>query len=71
MSPKGPDEDAIRIAHKLIRRFGLRAGAVAQAHAAELRAQPDAAGLAKWLQVQVAISDFRSTAPGRRSLSRP
>jgi hypothetical protein len=67
MSQNGPGEDAIRIAHKLIRSFGLRAGAVAEAHATELQAQPDAAGLAKWRQVQVAISDFRSTAAGRES----
>ena len=72
MAQNGPGADAIRIAHKLIRSFGLRAGAaVAEAHMrTELQAQPDAAGLAKWRQVQVAISDFRNTG-GRAGICSP
>jgi hypothetical protein len=63
MPKTGAGEDAIQIAHKLIRNYGLRAAAVAQEHLSELRVQGDTTGLEKWRQVQLAIADFRSTKP--------
>jgi hypothetical protein len=63
MPKTGPGEDAIQIAHRLIRSYGLRAAAVAQEHLSELRVQADTTGMEKWRQVQLAISDFRSTRP--------
>jgi hypothetical protein len=63
MPKTGAGEDAIQIAHRLIRSYGLRAAAVAQEHLSELRVQTDATALEKWRQVQLAIVDFRNTRP--------
>src|ERR1700730_11644986 len=53
MPKTGPGEDAIQIAHRLIRSYGLRAAAVAQEHLSELQVQADTTDLEKWRQVQL------------------
>jgi hypothetical protein len=70
MPKTGPGEDAIQIAHRLIRSYGLRAAAVAQEHLSELQVQADTTDLEKWRQVQLAISDFRNTRPRGDTLAR-
>jgi len=55
--------DAQETALAMIRLHGLRAQAVAQERAAELRQQGDAAAYDRWQQVHAAICELRRTAP--------
>lgn len=50
-------------AFSMIKLHGLRAQAVAQERAAELRLQGDTAGYDYWQQVHAAICELRRTAP--------
>ena len=55
--------DAQETALAMIRLHGLRAQAVAQERAAELRQQGDVAAYDRWQQVHAAICELRRTAP--------
>jgi hypothetical protein len=55
--------DAQATALSMIKLHGLRAQAVAQERAAELRQQGDVAGHDLWQQVYAAICELRRTAP--------
>ncbi len=67
MSATQSTSHPLTLAHMLRRQYGLRAAAIASAHAAELEAGSDAVALAKWRQVQLAVADFRATAPGKKT----
>ena len=56
-------QDAQETAMAMIRLHGLRAQAVAQERAAELRQQGDVAAHDRWQQIHVAICELRRTAP--------
>jgi hypothetical protein len=51
------------IAQNLITVHGLRAAAVVQERIAESRQQGDASAMARWQNVEAAISELRRTAP--------
>jgi len=55
--------DSKYTAQNLIAVHGLRAQAVVQERIAESRHQGDASGLARWHNVEAAISELRRTAP--------
>jgi hypothetical protein len=55
--------NAQETALSMIKLHGLRAQAVAQERAAELRQQGDTAGYDLWQQVYAAICELRRTAP--------
>lgn len=57
--------DAHAVALSMIRLHGLRAQAVAQERAAELRQQGDASGHDLWQQIHAAIREFRQAGPDR------
>jgi hypothetical protein len=52
-------QNPVQIARQLIKRHGLRAGAVAQEYAAEARLGGQAASVDHWLAVQAAIAELR------------
>jgi hypothetical protein len=54
--------DAQQTALSMIRLHGLRAQAIAQERAAEMRQQGDVTGLDRWEQVYAAICEIRRTA---------
>lgn len=56
-------QDAQETALAMIRLHGLRAQAVAQERAAELRQQGNVAGYDRWQQIHTAICELRRTAP--------
>jgi hypothetical protein len=56
-------QNAQATAFSMIKLHGLRAQAVAQERAAELRLQGDTAGYDFWLQTHAAICELRRTAP--------
>ncbi|HEY7577511.1 MAG TPA: hypothetical protein VH855_07935 [Acetobacteraceae bacterium] len=53
----------------MIKLHGLRAQAVAQERAAELRQQGDTAGFDLWQQIYAAICELRRTAPATERVS--
>ena len=55
--------NAQETALSMIKLHGLRAQAVAQERAAELRQQGDTAGYDLWQQIHAAICELRRTAP--------
>ena len=55
-------QQAIETARMMIRMHGLRAQAIAQERASEMRQQGDTAGLDHWQQVHAAICELRKTA---------
>lgn len=55
-------QDPIGVARLMIRRHGLRAGAVAAARASEARLGGAPADLDRWRSVQAVISELRRTA---------
>jgi len=57
------ESDSKYIAQNLISVHGLRAQAVVQERIAESRQQGDASGLARWQNVEAAISELRRTTP--------
>jgi hypothetical protein len=72
------DQDVRRNAHatalSMIRLHGLRAQAVAQERAAELRHQGDVSGHDLWQQIHAVICELRRTAPAEgtaRGFSEP
>ncbi len=52
-------QNAKDTAQMMIRLHGLRAQAIAQEHAAEMRHQGDTAGLDHWQQIHAAICEMR------------
>lgn len=52
-------QDAKQTAQMMLRLHGLRAQAIAQERAAEMRQQGDAAGLDHWQQIHTAICEMR------------
>jgi hypothetical protein len=50
-------------ARALMERYGLRAGAMAQAHAAEAQAAGETAAFDHWQSVAAAIAELRRTKP--------
>jgi hypothetical protein len=52
-------QDAKETARMMIRLHGLRAQAIAQERAAEMRQQGDTAGLDHWQQIHTAICEMR------------
>ena len=56
-------QNAQETALSMIKLHGLRAQAVAQERAAELRQQGDVAGYDLWQQIYAAICELRRTAP--------
>jgi hypothetical protein len=65
MSSARKPQDPIGVARLMIRRHGLRAGAVAAARASEAQLGGAPAELDRWRAVQTAISELRRTAPDR------
>ncbi|MDE2582809.1 MAG: hypothetical protein KGL52_14340 [Rhodospirillales bacterium] len=61
------ENDALEIAHMMMRRHGLQARAVAFERTQEMRLAGDVAGLDRWQQVLSAIADRRHAAPARPS----
>jgi hypothetical protein len=57
------ENDSKYIAQNLISVHGLRATAVVQERIAESRQQGDASAMARWQNVEAAISELRRTAP--------
>ena len=57
-----PTNDPIQLAHMLIDRHGLRAGAVAQERATEARLGGQTEDLHRWRAVELAIVELRRTA---------
>jgi hypothetical protein len=57
-------------ARNLIAVHGLRAQAVVHERIAESRLQGDASGLHRWQNVEAAIGELRSRAPGRSAAGR-
>lgn len=55
-------QEAQQTALSMIKLHGLRAQAVAQERAAELRQQGDVTGFDRWQQVHAAICEIRRTA---------
>jgi hypothetical protein len=55
-------QNAKETAQMMLRLHGLRAQAIAQQHAAEMRQQGNAAGLDRWQQIHTAICEMRQTA---------
>ena len=60
--------DAQATALSMIKLHGLRAQAVAQERAAELRQAGDVAGHDLWQQIHAAICELRRTAPAREGV---
>ena len=58
-------QDPIGVARLMIRRHGLRAGAVAAVRASEAQLGGAPAELDRWRSVQAAISELRRTASDR------
>jgi hypothetical protein len=63
MDERNLRQNAQETALSMIKLHGLRAQAVAQERAAELRQQGDAAGHDLWQQIYAAICELRRTAP--------
>lgn len=57
--------DSRQTAQNLMAIHGLLAQAVVREHIEESRLQGDASGLARWQNVEAAISELRRTAPAR------
>jgi predicted transposase YdaD len=55
-------QDAKETAQMMLRLHGLRAQAIAQERAAEMRQQGDAKGLDHWQQIHMAICEMRQVA---------
>ncbi|HUB10836.1 MAG TPA: hypothetical protein VMB34_02680 [Acetobacteraceae bacterium] len=55
-------QDAKETAQMMLRLHGLRAQAIAQERAAEMRQQGDTQGLDHWQQIHTAICEMRQTA---------
>jgi len=55
--------DARETARMMIRLHGLRAQAIAQERASEMRQQGDTSGLDHWQQIHAAICELRRTTP--------
>jgi hypothetical protein len=55
-------QNAKETAQMMLRLHGLRAQAIAQERAAEMRQQGDTAGLDHWQQIHAAICEMRRTA---------
>jgi hypothetical protein len=55
-------QDAKETAQMMIRLHGLRAQAIAQERAAEMRQQGDTAGLDHWQRIHTAICEMRQAA---------
>jgi hypothetical protein len=55
------DHDPMTIAQDLIQRHGLRAQAMAEVRAAELRQHGDMEGFERWCRIQAAIAGLKST----------
>jgi hypothetical protein len=60
------DPDSKATAQNLMSVHGLRAQAVVMERMEESRLQGDASGLARWQNVEAAISELRRTNPARR-----
>ena len=58
-------QDAKETAQMMLRLHGLRAQAIAQERAAEMRQQGDAKGLDHWQQIHTAICEMRQQARQR------
>ncbi len=67
--PRKP-QDPIGVARLMIRRHGLRAGAIAAARASEARLGGAPAEFDRWRSVQAAISELRQTPPHEAAASR-
>ena len=60
-----PVNDPLQTAREMLRRYGLRAGALAEQRAAEAQAAGEAAQPDHWRSVAAAIAEFRRTSPTR------
>jgi hypothetical protein len=58
-----PSQDPLRAARAMMERYGLRAAAMAEAHAAEAQAAGEAAQFDHWQSVAAAIAELRRTKP--------
>ncbi len=58
-----PTRDPVRTARDMMDRYGLRAAAMAEAHAAEAEAAGERAQVDHWHSVAAAISELRRTRP--------
>ncbi|HUB49940.1 MAG TPA: hypothetical protein VMB73_33630 [Acetobacteraceae bacterium] len=59
-------QDAKETAQMMLRLHGLRAQAIAQERAAEMRLQGDTKGLDHWQQIHTAICEMRQEARQKR-----
>ena len=55
----------VETAKMMMSRHGLRAAAVAAERAEEMRCSGDAAGFARWEQIQAAIQEMRRARPAQ------